>query len=80
MQKKQFRRFNRKPKFCKFCKFDDFSVDYKNSDSLLEFISDKGKIKPRRATGTCAKHQRGLATEIKRARILAYIPFVKEAK
>lgn len=80
MQKRNFKHFNRKPKFCKFCKFEDFSVDYKNSDSLGEFISDKGKIKPRRATGTCAKHQRGLATQIKRARILAYIPFVKDEK
>lgn len=80
MAKRNFKSYGRKPKFCKFCKFDDFSVNYKDASSLNEFISDKGKIKPRRATGTCAKHQRGLAVEIKRARILAYIPFVKEER
>jgi small subunit ribosomal protein S18 len=70
------RRFFRK-KFCRFCakKMDNFS--YKNADALARFVSDRGKILPRRVTGTCGKHQRVVAREIKRARLLAILPYVK---
>jgi small subunit ribosomal protein S18 len=51
------------------------SIDYKNVDLLKRFITDEGKIRPRRQTGTCARHQRALATAIKRARHLALLPF-----
>jgi small subunit ribosomal protein S18 len=51
-------------------------VDYKDSDSLRRFTTERGKILPRRITGTCAKHQRLVAREIKRARSLALLPFV----
>lgn len=76
-----FRRGGGKPffrrKVCKFCT-QNLVADYKNPDGLRRFITDRGKILPRRITGTCAKHQRTLSTEIKRARVLAYLPFVKK--
>ena len=65
-----------KRKICKFCD-QKSSADYKNHDMLRRFITERGKILPRRITGTCAKHQRTLTTAIKRARVLAYLPFVK---
>lgn len=68
------RMFFRK-KVCKFC-IKKVDVDYKNPDSLRRFITERGKILPRRITGTCAKHQRMLAREIKRSRTLALLPFV----
>ena len=52
------------------------AIDYKNPDLLVRFITDRGKILPRRITGTCAKHQRHLARAIKRARTIALLPFV----
>lgn len=68
------RMFFRK-KVCKFC-IKKVEVNYKNPDSLRRFITERGKILPRRITGTCAKHQRMLAREIKRSRTLALLPFV----
>jgi len=65
-----------KKKFCKFCAGIYPEVTYKDVDILKKFISDRGKILPRRMTGTCAKHQRRLANAIKRARIVALLPFV----
>ena len=50
-------------------------VDYKDIDLLGRFVSDRGKILPRRVTGTCAKHQRALTASIKRSRIMALLPF-----
>jgi small subunit ribosomal protein S18 len=50
-------------------------ADYKNPDLLRRYITERGKILPSRITGNCAKHQRALTTEIKRARVLAYLPF-----
>jgi small subunit ribosomal protein S18 len=66
-----------KKKVCRFCT-QGIVADYKNPELLRRFITERGKILPRRITGTCAKHQRALSTEIKRARVLAYIPFVKK--
>ena len=66
-----------KRKICKFCDQKNV-VDYKNFEMLRRFITERGKILPRRITGTCAKHQRSLTTAIKRARVLAYLPFVKK--
>ena len=63
-------------KVCSFCAGKIESVDYKDADKLRNFISDRGKIEPRRRTGTCAKHQRILARTIKRARHLALLPYV----
>ena len=66
-----------KKKVCKFC-IQKLKIDYKDADTLRRFITERGKILPRRITGTCAKHQRALALTIKRARILALLPFVAE--
>ena len=65
-------------KVCRFCHDKDLPLDYKRSDILERFITDRGKILPRRVTGTCAKHQRLVAREIKRSRIIALIPFVEQ--
>ncbi|SRR5690554_2665204 len=61
-------------KVCKFCT-QNVVADYKNPDFLRRYVTERGKILPSRITGTCAKHQRALTTEIKRARVLAYLPF-----
>jgi len=61
-------------KFCSFCKDKTEVIDYKEPGKLRYYISDRGKIAPRRKSGTCAKHQRLLATAIKRARHLALLP------
>jgi small subunit ribosomal protein S18 len=67
------RKFVVKPKVCMFC-VDKTPIDYKNASLLQRFVSDRGKIVPRRRTGVCAKHQRSLAQAIKRARYLAMLP------
>ena len=66
-----------KKKVCKFC-IQKLKIDYKDADTLRRFVTERGKIHPRRITGTCAKHQRALALAIKRARIIALLPFVAE--
>lgn len=64
-----------KRKICRFCS-QKLVVNYKDPSYLRRFVTERGKILPRRITGTCAKHQRMLTTEIKRARALALLPFV----
>ncbi len=61
---------------CSFCVGKVEVIDYKDPLKLRQYISDRGKIEPRRKTGTCAKHQRTLAVAIKRARHLALLPYV----
>ena len=63
-------------KFCSLCVDNVKVIDYKDPAKLRQYISDRGKIAPRRKTGTCAKHQRALALAIKRARHLALLPYV----
>ena len=70
------RRYVPSRKVCSFCAGKIETIDYKDLDKLRGFISDRGKISPRRRTGTCAKHQRILAIAIKRARHLALLPYV----
>ena len=65
----------RRRKVCRFCSEKDAHVDYKDAGSLKYYISERGKIVPRRISGNCAKHQRMLALEVKRARALALIPY-----
>ncbi len=67
-----------KKKVCRFCHDKALPIDYKRSDILENFITERGKILPRRITGTCARHQRDVAREIKRARIIALLPFVEK--
>ncbi|MFO7942713.1 MAG: 30S ribosomal protein S18 [Anaerolineales bacterium] len=64
---------------CRFCADPDLKIDYKDINSLSRFTTDHGKIRSRRQTGTCAKHQRRLAKAIKRARHLALLPFSGES-
>lgn len=68
------RRFSRR-KVCSFCADGVMWVDYKDAVRLRKFITERGKILPRRITGTCASHQRQLTRAIKRARIIALLPF-----
>lgn len=63
-------------KVCSFCADKVEVIDYKDPEKLAAYITDRAKIAPRRRTGTCAKHQRILATAIKRARHLALLPYV----
>jgi len=65
-----------KRKVCSFCSDKIDVIDYKDAAKMRQYISDRGKIDPRRKTGTCAKHQRAIAVAIKRARHLALIPYV----
>jgi small subunit ribosomal protein S18 len=67
-----------KRKVCAFCSDKIKDIDYKDPVKLRQYVSDRGKIDPRRKTGTCAKHQRALAVAIKRARHLALLPYVPE--
>ncbi len=66
---------SRARKLCRFCEKKDELIDYKDMQRLARFTTDRGKIIPRRTSGTCAKHQRVLALAIKRARHLALLPF-----
>ena len=63
---------------CAFCADKRLEIDYKQPDVLWRYLTDRGKIRPRRQTGACAKHQRRLSAAIKRARYLALLPFVVE--
>ena len=67
-----------KRRICSFCVDKAEAVDYKDVPRLKKYITERGKILPRRISGNCAKHQRLLTTAIKRARIVALLPFVAE--
>ena len=71
-------RYSRRRKVCAFCLEKSKTIDYKDVGTLRRFVTDRGKIRSRRKTGTCAKHQRRLAVAIKRARHLALLPFTAE--
>jgi small subunit ribosomal protein S18 len=72
------RRWHRRPRKCHFCTEKIAEINYKDANMLRRFINDRGKIRPRRQTGTCARHQRKLARAIKRARHLAMLPFTAD--
>ncbi len=63
---------------CIYCKDKNKVIDYKNGEQLRRYLTDRGKIRPRRKIGTCARHQRELAVAIKRARQLALLPYAPE--
>jgi len=67
-----------KPKQCFFCLNNKQEIDYKDAQLLRRFISSYGKIAPRKRSGVCAKHQRHLATAIKRSRIMSLLPFTNK--
>ncbi|MCD8077995.1 MAG: 30S ribosomal protein S18 [Lachnospiraceae bacterium] len=68
----------RRKKVCVFCGEENAVIDYKDTAKLRKYVSERGKILPRRITGTCAKHQRALTTAIKRARHVALMPYVTD--
>lgn len=68
----------RRKKVCVFCGDQDKAIDYKDIATLKKYVSERGKILPRRITGTCAKHQRELTVAIKRARHVALMPYSLE--
>jgi small subunit ribosomal protein S18 len=70
------RRIYHRRKVCRFCADSSLVIDYKDSKQLKYFITERGKIIPRRISGTCATHQRALTLAIKRARAIALLPFV----
>ena len=63
-------------KTCRFCADSDLVIDYKDARMLRSFITERGKIVPRRISGNCAKHQRQIATAVKRARVIALLPYL----
>nr|WP_250230208.1 30S ribosomal protein S18 [Anaeropeptidivorans aminofermentans] len=75
MQKKRGRR---KKRVCAFCVDKIDNIEYKDTAKLRRFVSERGKILPRRITGNCAKHQRALTIAIKRARHIAILPYTQD--
>lgn len=67
--------YPRKKKVCQMCAGKD--IDYKDATVMSKYINEKGKILPRRMTGACAKHQRYISMQVKRARFMAILPYVK---
>ena len=68
----------RRKKVCQFCADKTEASDYKDVEKLRKYITERGKILPKRITGTCAVHQREVTTAIKRARIVALLPYVAD--
>ncbi len=68
----------RRQRSCSFCADNKIEIDYKQHEMLSRYVNEFGRIRPRRQTGTCAKHQRVLAVAIKRARHIALLPFADE--
>ena len=71
------RNIRRRKKVCEYCANKEAVIDYKDSNALRKYISERGKILPRRITGTCAKHQRAITIAVKRARQIAVLPYVQ---
>ena len=74
--RKRKRRVFHRRKVCRFCADQSLAIDYKDPKTLKYFITERGKIIPRRISGACAKHQRALTHAIKRARTIALLPYV----
>jgi small subunit ribosomal protein S18 len=81
MEEKSVKKYSKRiprRKVCAFCQEKAENIDYKDVSKLKKFITEKGKIFPRRMSGVCAKHQRDLSEAIKKARIIALLPFKGE--
>ena len=65
-----------RPRNCRFCADSKLDINYKNTELLRQFVHEDGKIRPRRQTGNCAKHQRAVTQAVKRARHIALMPFI----
>ena len=72
------RRYYSRPRVCQFCTDHSVVIDYKQVDLLRRYIQEDGKIRPRRQTGACAKHQRAVAQAVKQARHIALLPYTGE--
>ncbi len=77
-KQRKMRRGRPKRKICAFCADKSKSIDYKDTMKLKRFLTERGKIQPRRTSGVCAKHQRELAMAIKRARMMAMLPYSQD--
>jgi len=75
----QRQNFSRR-KMCRFCADEGTTIDYKNVAMLKHFITERGKLVPRRISGNCARHQRALALAVRRARMIALVPFTVTGK
>ena len=78
---REFKKPMRRParrKVCNFCIDKAESIDYKDVAKLKKYVTERGKILPRRISGNCAKHQRALTVAIKRARVMALLPYTTE--
>jgi small subunit ribosomal protein S18 len=76
--KKGFKKKNRtlgRPRVCRFCADKKLPIDFKDARLLTSFVSERGKIVPRRISGNCARHQREVTLAVKRARVMALLPF-----
>ena len=71
------RKFSHRRKFCRFCADKVEFIDYKDLRTLRSYLTERGKLLPRRMTGNCAGHQRELTTSVKRARNIALLPFIE---
>jgi len=68
----------RRKKVCQFCADKTATIDYKDVDTLRKYVTERGKILPKRITGTCAVHQRAVTRAIKRARVVALLPYTAD--
>lgn len=75
MEKRPQRGGIRRKKVCQFCQDTNKKIDYKDVDTLRHYVTERGKILPRRVTGTCAMHQRAVTLAVKRARTIALLPY-----
>ena len=73
-----FKKMRPRKKVCIFCKNKNQVIDYKDVETLRKYVNERGKILPRRISGNCAKHQRALTVAIKRARVMALLPYTTE--
>lgn len=78
MEKRPRRPFRRKKKVCSFCADKSLTIDYKEFTKLRRHVTERSKIVPRRVSGACAFHQREITRAVKRARYLAFIPYVAD--
>lgn len=80
MAERQQKKFFSRKKVCRFCMDKDLHIDYKDHRTLRNFVTERGKIIPRRILGTCATHQRQLCSAVKRARQIALLPYSGNAQ
>lgn len=74
-QSRRKKTYYKKRKICRFCADQSLEISYKDNNVLRHFVTERGKIIPRRISGNCAKHQRKLTKAVKRARIVSILPF-----